>query len=280
MQHLPVIKRVSPACDWDIFVGEDAVSKASSSENAGGLEVEMNVPQTGANVAVTQLKSNNGDEGQLVFFFSPSLLCCSVQEPGQSFKASSFLTLTQSEGERRRKQCPSPTYKLEIHHSGFCLRILKLKERQTIVIQVLHVRVLLPTFLTVHSHKHTHCLCCLTFPWLSPALYASVPVWHPIWGTWLSMHTFRKYSLYSLFICTLCFFSMWSLVLDLETCMLQQDVGFVLTRLISCRRRHRLIKIIPCYRGCFGQPNDTGGLLCSTGCSCSVKRRSSTTAST
>lgn len=78
---------------------------------------------------------------------------------------------------------------------------------------------------------------------------------------------FFIYSPCNLFICTFCFLSIWSTVLALGTCTLQQDVGFVLTRLISCRRRHRLIKIIPCYRGCFGQPNDTGGLLCSTHCS-------------
>lgn len=46
-------------CDGDICVGEDVIPIASSSENAGGLEVEMNVLQSGANVAVTQLKSNN-----------------------------------------------------------------------------------------------------------------------------------------------------------------------------------------------------------------------------
>lgn len=51
----------------------------------------------GANVAVTQLKSNNHVEGQLVVFFLFSLLCCAVQETGHSFKAYSFLTLTQSE---------------------------------------------------------------------------------------------------------------------------------------------------------------------------------------
>lgn len=50
----------------------------------------------GANVAVTQPKSNNHIEGQLLFFFF-SLLCCAVQETGHSFKAYSFLTLTQSE---------------------------------------------------------------------------------------------------------------------------------------------------------------------------------------
>ena len=84
----------------------------------------------------------------------------------------------------------------------------------------------------------------------------------------LSMHVrLLIYSPCNLFIHTFCFLSIWSTVLEPGTCMLQQDVGFVLTRLISCRRRHRLIKIIPCYRGCFGQPNDTGGLLCSTDCS-------------
>lgn len=51
------------------------ILKASSSDNAGGLEVEMNVLQTGANVAIAQLKSNNHDEGQLCFFSSSAALC-------------------------------------------------------------------------------------------------------------------------------------------------------------------------------------------------------------
>lgn len=46
----------------------------SRSDNAGGSKVEMNVPQTGANVTVTQLKSNNHDEGQLCGFFIPPVL--------------------------------------------------------------------------------------------------------------------------------------------------------------------------------------------------------------
>lgn len=61
----------------------------------------MNVHQTGANVAVTQLKSNNHKESQLSFF-PPSLLCCSVQETGQGFKASS--SLTDSGGRREKKK--------------------------------------------------------------------------------------------------------------------------------------------------------------------------------
>lgn len=70
------------------------------------------------------------------------------------------------------------------------------------------------------------------------------------------------------------------LVLDSRNVrMLQQDVGFVLTRLISCRRRHQLIKIIPCYRGCFGQPNDTGGTAMQHRLLLLSVRRFSTTAS-
>lgn len=105
----------------DIFVGKDATSIASSSESAGGSKLEMYVLQTGANVAVTQLKSNNRDEGQLSFF---SLLCCSVHEAGHSFKASSFLTLSQSKGERRKKVSFS-----HIHtgNSSFCFLYLDLK---------------------------------------------------------------------------------------------------------------------------------------------------------
>lgn len=57
---------------------------------------------------ITAMRANS------IFF---SLLCCSVQETGQSFKASSFLTLTQSEGERRKKVSFS-----HIHtgNSSFC----------------------------------------------------------------------------------------------------------------------------------------------------------------
>ncbi len=128
-----------------------------------------------------------------------------------------------------------------------------------------------PLMLSSHLHTNTrmHFLC-LTFPWDSDALFASVLVC-PL-CTPHSKHsviyacTFLIYSPCNLFI-TFCFRSTWSMVLEQGTCMLQQDVRFVLTRLISCRRRHRLIKIIPCYRGCFGQPNDTGGLPCSTDCS-------------
>lgn len=81
----------------------------------------MNVHQTGANVAVTQLKSNNHKESQLSFF-PPSLLCCSVQETGQGFKASSSLTDSGGRREKKKKKCPSPTFTWEIHHSVFCIR--------------------------------------------------------------------------------------------------------------------------------------------------------------
>lgn len=124
------------------------------------------------------------------------------------------------------------------------------------------------TYRTV-AQSLTH-LRCLTFPWDCNVLYASVPLLHTIFKAhYLFIYACTPviYSPCNLFICTFCFLGIWCTVLELGPCMLQQDVGFFLTRLISCRRRHRLIKIIPWYRGCFGQPNDTGGLLCSTGCS-------------
>lgn len=72
-----------------------------------GFKAEMNILQTGANVAVTQLKSNNCHWGPILFFFFLLLLffllCCTVQETGPSFKASSPLTLTQLEEERRKR---------------------------------------------------------------------------------------------------------------------------------------------------------------------------------
>lgn len=68
----------------------------------------------GANVAVTQLKSNNHVEGQLVFFssFLPPLLRCT----GDWAQFQSLLfSHSDSVG---RKKCPSPTFMLEIYHSG------------------------------------------------------------------------------------------------------------------------------------------------------------------
>lgn len=96
--------------------------------------VKMDVLQAGANVAVTQLKSNNCDEGQLCFFFFFfSLLCCSVQETGQSFKASSFLTLTQWQGERRKKSVLLPhSHRKFIILLSVC-RLKRSQERKTIV---------------------------------------------------------------------------------------------------------------------------------------------------
>lgn len=228
----------------------------------------MNVLQTGANVAVTQLKSNNRDEGQLIFFFF--LLCCSVQETGQSFKASSFLTLTQSERERRRrrrrKKCPSPTFTQEIHHSVFCMWTKRFQERETIVSRVQYAVAPKPVLTLFDIPRRRPCL-----------VGTSTSVFNVFKAlVYLCMCSSPCY----LFIRTFCFPTIRCAVLEPGTCMLQQDVGSVLTRLISCGRRHRLIKIIPCYRGCFGQPNDTGGLLCSTDCSRFGERRSSTTAST
>lgn len=60
----------------------------------------MNVLQTGANVAVTQLKSNNCDEGQLVFFFPPLLLCAGDWAAFQSL----LFSHSDSVGRRENKK--------------------------------------------------------------------------------------------------------------------------------------------------------------------------------
>ena len=202
-------------------------------------------------------------------FFFPSLLCCSVQETGQSFKASSFLTLTQWQGERREKK----SVLLPHSHRKFIilLSVCRLKRFQEWKTMVSGVQCAVtpcmswPPSLNLFSpFAHTHSLTLSDIPSRLWCLLRLVG----IQSACLSMHVrLLIYSPCNLFIHTFCFLSIWSTVLEPGTCMLQQDVGFVLTRLISCRRRHRLIKIIPCYRGCFGQPNDTGGLLCSTDCS-------------
>lgn len=235
-----------------------------------GRMVEMNVLQTGVNVAVTQLKSNNCDEGQFLIFFS-FLLCCSVQETGQSFKASSFLTLTQLEGERRKKKS---VFLPHLHWKFIILfSVDKLKDSRS-------ERLLSPVFSSLPAcrglshysltrtqiHMRTHTV------WHSPETLMPCPPWDHcsscIQSTCFFMHVLFLFIHPVIYLSAhFVFLSIWSTVLALGTCTLQQDVGFVLTRLISCRRRHRLIKIIPCYRGCFGQPNDTGGRLCSTHCS-------------
>ena len=104
MQQILVIQ-VLHVCDLHTFIGEDVI--ASSYENTGGSVEGMNVFQAGADIAVTQLKSNIRDEGQLVCFFS---LLCSLQESRHSFKASSFLTLTQLE------EAGGAAFPQEIHH--------------------------------------------------------------------------------------------------------------------------------------------------------------------
>lgn len=80
--------------------------------------LEMNVYQTGKNVAVIQPKCNNCDEGQFLGFFFFCLLCCSVQKTGQSFTASSFLTLTQL-GEQRKEKTVSSSH-IHTGNSSLC----------------------------------------------------------------------------------------------------------------------------------------------------------------
>ena len=113
-------------CEGDICVGEDVISRASSSENAGGLEVEMNVLQSGANVAVTQLKSNNQPWGPTRLFPSSAALC---RRPGRVSKP----PLSHSDSGGKRKKCPSLTFTQEIHHSVFWMWTKRLQERDTTV---------------------------------------------------------------------------------------------------------------------------------------------------
>lgn len=111
----------------------------------------MNVLQTGANVAVTQLKSNNCVEGQLGYFFS--LLCCAVQETGHSFKASSFLTLTQSEEKKM-----SFSYIYARNSSFWCLYVDY--KQEAIVSTSLHC-IYLHVVVTAR-HPCTQCACAHT----------------------------------------------------------------------------------------------------------------------
>lgn len=217
MRHIPLIKRVSPACDGDIFVGEGAIPVASTSENAGGSEVEMNVLQTGANVAVTQLKSNNCDEGQLVFFFSlPLLLCAGDWAEFQSL----LFSHSDSVGRReKKKKCPSPTFTQEIHHSVFCTWTKRFQKPKTIVSSVRYTiapclsrssSLTRSHYSRSHTNTYVH-FHCLTFPRHSNASYASVPPC-PLCTAYskylfICACTLLIYSPCNLFIRTFCFLS-------------------------------------------------------------------------
>lgn len=79
----------------------------------------MNVLQTGANVAVTQLKSNSCDEGQLcVFFhfiFPPLLLCAGDRAEFQSL----LFSHSDSVG-RREKEKKVSFSNIHTGNSSFC----------------------------------------------------------------------------------------------------------------------------------------------------------------
>lgn len=245
-------------CDWDILVGEDVVSEASSSDNAGGSELRWMFFRLGQMSLLHNWRVITTTRANSVYFSSSAALCRSL---GRVSKLP-FFSLWLSRKEREERKCPSPTFAREIHHPVFRMRTNRFQEWKTDVSQNLHglIQILKPI---ARSLRHTLTLfdiplrrLCIGCSSASYSKYLFIYAW-----------TLYIYSPCNLFICTFSFLSIWCTVLERGTCMLQQDVGFVLTRLISCRRRHRLIKIIPCYRGCFGQPNDTGGLLCSTGCS-------------
>ena len=211
---------------------------------------------------ITAMRANSA-----FFFFSlpPLLLCAGDWAEFQS------LLFSHSDSVARRKKKKKVSFS-HIHagNSSFCfLRAASKDSRSERRLSPALSGLSLPAChgrhpWTFSRHSLTHTLTLFDIPlrlWCLLRLVA-------IQSACLSMHILLLiYSPCNLFIRTFCFLSIWSAVLEPGTCVLQQDVGFVLTRLISCRRRHRLIKIIPCYRGCFGQPNDTGGLLCSTDCS-------------
>lgn len=74
----------------------------------------MNVLQTGANVAIAQLKSNNHDEGQLFVFFPPLLLCAGDWAPFQS------LLFSHSDSVRRRAKRKVSFSYIHRGNSSFC----------------------------------------------------------------------------------------------------------------------------------------------------------------
>lgn len=133
---------------------------------------EMNVLQTGANVAVTQLKSNNCDEGQLdfFFFFPPLLLCAGDWAEFQSL----LFSHSDSVGRREKKK----SVLLPHSHRKFIIlfSVCGLKDSRserllspvfsTLSLPACHGHHLQP-FLAIRSlaHKHSHMRSrCLTFP--------------------------------------------------------------------------------------------------------------------
>lgn len=183
----------------------------------------------------------------LLFFFFNFPGCSSVQEARRSFKTSPFFTLTQQESRVKGrgkslhlhgKICGFPFQ--DSRSDNYCL---------SQPLPQCHP-------LTQHKGAKARVLTLLDSPLETSGDHPA-----PLSLFFLFIHLVIYLAAHFVFL------SVPSAVPERGTCMLQQDVGFVLTRLISYRRRHRLIKIIPCYRCCFGQPNDTGGLLCSTLCS-------------
>lgn len=131
----------------------------------------VNVLQTGANVAVTQLKSNNCDEGQFFFLFFFSSSSAALYRRLGWVSQPPLLSLTQLEEERREKKCQSPTFTLEIPHSVFCMWIKRFREWK-IIVSCVHYTITLCTSwpsslnrshsLLTHTQIHFHRL---TFPW-------------------------------------------------------------------------------------------------------------------
>lgn len=76
--------------------------------------VEMNVLQTGVNVAVTQLKSNNCDEGQ--FLILPPLLLCT----GDWAEFQSLLFSHSDSVGRREKEKKVSFSHIYTGNSSFC----------------------------------------------------------------------------------------------------------------------------------------------------------------
>lgn len=126
--------------------------------------VKMDVLQAGANVAVTQLKSNNCDEGQLCFFFffflPPLLLCAGDWAEFQSLLFSHSDSVAR---RKKKKKCPSPTFAQEIHHFAFCVPPKKIPGpkddclRRSVGCHSLRVMAAIPEpFLAIRSHTHSY----------------------------------------------------------------------------------------------------------------------------
>lgn len=79
-------QQVSPAHSQVIFAQKDV--KANSSQDAGGLEVEMSVLQTGANVDITQTEGWYRRQGPTCLLFLSSATLC--RRPGRVSKPPLF----------------------------------------------------------------------------------------------------------------------------------------------------------------------------------------------